>query len=130
MNLGMGPDSSATPTTQCRSKSVSAKSLPKTGISGNLAGDFGRILSKVVAIRSLETEREARESPYFAGFPRLWCNLSQVDGLAGSAQGSNFHIPLLKNPFELSREFRAFSRYLALETFAASSCRFQIRIRS
>src|SRR6476660_3166624 len=83
MNLGMGPDSSATPTTQCRSKSVSAKSLPKTGISGNLAGDFGRILSKVVAIRSLETEREAQESPYFAGFPRLWCNLSQVDGLAG-----------------------------------------------
>jgi hypothetical protein len=43
---------------QCRSKSVSAKSLPKTGISGKLAGDFRQFLAKVAAIRSLETERE------------------------------------------------------------------------
>src|SRR5258707_11453001 len=66
----------ASSTTQCRSKSVSAKSLPKTGISGNLAGDFRQILAKVVAVRSLETKREARQSPYFAGFSRSGCNLS------------------------------------------------------
>jgi len=47
----------ATSTIQCGSNRVSAKSLPKTGISGNLAGDFRQFLSKVVAIRSLETER-------------------------------------------------------------------------
>jgi|ERR1700716_381867 len=57
----------ATSTIQCGSNRVSAKSLPKTGISGNLAGDLRQFLSKVVAIRSLETARR----PYFAGFPRL-----------------------------------------------------------
>src|SRR3982074_3757601 len=61
----------ANPTIQCGSKRVSAKSLPKTGISGNLAGDFRQFRSKVVVSRSFEAEREARERPYFAGFPRL-----------------------------------------------------------
>ena len=44
-------------------KSVSAKSLSKTGISGKLAGDFCEILSKVAAFRSSETATESAESP-------------------------------------------------------------------
>src|SRR5437764_8055505 len=39
--------SPANPATQWRSKSVSAKSLPKTGIPGNWAGDFRQFLAKV-----------------------------------------------------------------------------------
>ena len=76
------------PTTQCRSKSVSAKSLPKTGISGNLAGDFRQFLAKVAAIRSLETELDARESPILQAFRdygviylRLTDWLAEVEGI-------------------------------------------------
>jgi hypothetical protein len=50
-------------TTQCCSKSVSTKSLLKTGISRKLAGDFGEILSKVAAFRSLKTATKSTESP-------------------------------------------------------------------
>jgi hypothetical protein len=64
------------PTKQCRSKSVSAKSLPKTGVSANLAGDFREILAKVVAFRSLETSAVRAKMPYFAGFSRQTRKLS------------------------------------------------------
>ena len=52
-------------TTQWRSKSVSPKKVSqKTGISGNLAGDFRQFLAKVVTIRSLE----APENPILQAF--------------------------------------------------------------
>jgi hypothetical protein len=43
------------PATQCGSKFVSVRSLPKMGIFRKLTGDFREILSKVAAIWSLET---------------------------------------------------------------------------
>jgi hypothetical protein len=45
------------------SKFVSAKSLPKTGISAVWAGDFRGILAKVADLRSLETIRKHANSP-------------------------------------------------------------------
>jgi hypothetical protein len=70
-----GLSATAVPTTQCRSKSVSAKSLPKTGISGNLAGDFWQILSKVAEFSNVETAPIVHERPYFAAFSRKTRNL-------------------------------------------------------
>jgi hypothetical protein len=50
------------------SKFVSAKNLPKTGVSALLAGDFREILARVAIFRSMETSRERTKSPQNAGF--------------------------------------------------------------
>ena len=47
---------------QVGSKFVSAESLPKTGVSAFLAGDFQEILAKVADLWSLETGRKRMKS--------------------------------------------------------------------
>jgi len=70
-------------TTQWRSKSGLPEKSPKTGISGNLAGDFRQFLAKVVAIRSLE----APENPIlqaFRDYGAIYLRLTNwLTGLAG-----------------------------------------------
>src|SRR6266446_7551022 len=74
---GSPPESRPTKTgTKVQIEICLREKSPKTGISGNLAGDFRQFLAKVAAIRSLEYRARRARKPYFAGFPRLWCNLS------------------------------------------------------
>ena len=64
-----------------------------------------------------------RKSPPLAGFS-LVVSRNFPKSRTGwlTWEDSNFHIPISKNAFEMSGDFRCFGRRLDLETFAAESC--------
>jgi hypothetical protein len=62
---------------------VSAESLPKTGVSAVLAGDFREILARVVIFGRIETGRKCAKDPINAGFLLTMRSLSLVESVAG-----------------------------------------------
>jgi hypothetical protein len=73
------------PTKQCRSKFVSAKGLPETGVFAVLAGDFSEILAIVADFWSLETNRERAKTPQMQAFrAQIDRNLRSSECLAGA----------------------------------------------
>src|SRR5258705_8005909 len=89
---------------------VSGRGLRKTGIFANSAGDFwafaARDRKKGVWRRKLNREKPAVCGP-FASF-ELVMSVRRTAWL--TSEGSNFHIPECKKPFEMSHEFLEFCR--------------------
>jgi hypothetical protein len=68
-----------------------------------------------------------RKNPLFPAHSRISWRPRPNAGM--TSEGSNFHIPECKKPFEMSLEFPEFCWNIGLETFAPASCALEIRSR-
>jgi hypothetical protein len=90
-------------------KPVSADSLRKTGIFEERAGDFWRFPPQERRTDTSETKSNARKAGISGLFSRFWGSLTERRTGWLTTEGSNSHIPEQEKPFEMSREFPAFS---------------------
>jgi hypothetical protein len=78
------------------SKFVSAGSLPKTGVSAVLAGDFSDILAEVVIFLRPETNRKRAKSSTNAAFLLKMRSPSLVERVAGWSERIRTHAFLIE----------------------------------
>jgi hypothetical protein len=111
-----------TSTMQCIYSSVSKASLQKTGVLLNRLETFGSFRRKSSKMTQLETFNN-QKSPSLAGLFATKEGNSLKRGMPGrTSEDSNSHIPDWEKPFDMSAEFRRFTRNPGSETFAATSC--------
>jgi hypothetical protein len=95
------------PETDCHSRAavvigpISARSLCKTGIFADKAGDFRRFPPEVLRAGSPETKSNARKAGISGPFSRFLEGLAERTNGWLERQGSNSHIPEARSPLAL-----------------------------
>jgi hypothetical protein len=111
----------ATPTTQCGSKPVSGRGLPKTGIFRHVAGDFRRFRPESGQIRSLETDCQFAKARYWRAFLWVLGVVSLSGGLVGwrrSADRTGAVAPEGRDLGSLRADFESRNRWAAVTSRA------------